>query len=49
MDEQDGKNIKIKMYIYDALVDLKHGKDTFSDVIERLIKGNEENVRKKKT
>jgi predicted CopG family antitoxin len=47
MDERDGKNIKIKMYVYEALVDRKHGNDTFSDVIERLIKHGDRNVREK--
>ena len=31
------KNIALKVYIYEMLVELKRGRDTFSDVIERLI------------
>jgi predicted CopG family antitoxin len=37
MDELTKKNITLKPYIYDRLLTLKHGKDTFSDVVERLI------------
>jgi len=33
------KNIAVKPYIYEMLVELKRGRDTFSDVIERLIQG----------
>jgi len=33
------KNLAVKIFVYDALVNLKHGNDTFSDVIERLIQG----------
>ena len=33
------KNIALRLDVYDKLVDLKHGKDTFSDVIERLMDG----------
>lgn len=36
-DELKNKNIAIRIDIYEKLVDLKHGKDTFSDVIERLL------------
>lgn len=32
------KNLAIKPFVYDMLVELKRGNDTFSDVIERLIK-----------
>lgn len=38
--ELQKKNIALKPYIYEMLVELKHGRDTFSDVIERLIKGD---------
>ena len=31
------KNIAIRLDIYDQLLDMKRGRDTFSDVIERLI------------
>jgi predicted CopG family antitoxin len=31
------KNVAIKPFVYDRLIGLKHGNDTFSDVIERLI------------
>ena len=31
------KNIAIRLDIYEKLLDMKHGKDTFSDVIERLL------------
>ena len=37
MDELRKKNIAIRLDIYERLVDLKHGRDTFSDVIERLM------------
>ena len=33
------KNVALKPYIYEMLVELKRGRDTFSDVIERLIQG----------
>jgi len=33
------RNIAIKPFVCDMLVNLKHGNDTFSDVIERLIQG----------
>lgn len=44
MDELRKKNIAIRLDIYDQLLDMKRGKDTFSDVIEKLIlnwKGSE--------
>jgi hypothetical protein len=31
------KNIAIRLDIYEKLLDMKHGKDTFSDVIERHV------------
>jgi len=37
MDELRKKNIAIRLDIYDQLLDMKRGKDTFSDVIEKLI------------
>jgi hypothetical protein len=37
MDELRKKNIALRLDIYEDLLDMKHGKDTFSDVIERLI------------
>ena len=37
MDELRKKNIAIRLDIYDKLLDLKRGKDTFSDVIEKLL------------
>jgi predicted CopG family antitoxin len=37
MDELRKKNIAIRLDIYEKLLDMKHGKDTFSDVIERLL------------
>lgn len=37
MDDLRKKNIAIRLDIYEQLLDLKHGKDTFSDVIERLL------------
>ena len=37
-DELTGKNIKIRLDVYEKLLDMKHGRDTFSDVIERLLK-----------
>ena len=36
-DELRKKNIAIRLDIYERLVDLKRGNDTFSDVIERLM------------
>ena len=36
-EELRKKNIAIRLDIYDQLLDMKRGKDTFSDVIERLV------------
>ena len=38
-DELRKKNIAIRLDVYEKLVDLKRGNDTFSDVIERLMDG----------
>jgi hypothetical protein len=46
-EEMMKKNIAIKPFVYDKLVALKHGNDTFSDVIERLIDGCDLYVREK--
>jgi hypothetical protein len=35
--ELTGKNIKIRLDIYERLLDMKRGNDTFSDVIEHLL------------
>ena len=48
-DERDGKNIKIKLYVYEELVDLKHGNSTFSDVIEGLLKKAKEYDKTRRT
>jgi predicted CopG family antitoxin len=37
MDEPIKKNISVKPFIHERLVNLKHGHDTFDDVIERLL------------
>ena len=37
MDELRKKNIALRLDIYDQLLDMKRGRDTFSDVIERLL------------
>ena len=37
MDELTKKNIAIRLDIYERLLDLKRGNDTFGDVIERLL------------
>jgi predicted CopG family antitoxin len=44
MDEILKKNIAIKPFVYDKPVALRHGNDTFSDVIERLIDGGDLHV-----
>lgn len=40
--ELKGKNIKITVDLWERLVELKHGNDTFTDVIERLVEKKHE-------
>ena len=36
-DEIIKKNISLRLSNYERLINLKHGRDTFDDVIERLL------------
>ena len=44
-DELRKKNIALRVDTYEKLVDLKHGNDTFSDVIDRLMEKKHGRVR----